>query len=493
MNVFIIEDEYWALLELQTLLISYQLHHNIYFFDNGEDALDKLSEITPDLVITDITMPGIDGLQLVEQIKQFDHRIECVLLTVHDTFEYAKKGIQLGVAEYILKPIKKKALFNTIDQMLEKIRQNKQLEAEKQHWSISKLLFQSIKQNNNNVESFDNQPFLFVYILLGNWKAPVSQINDMETEEINDLFRADKQCWFLSIDEQRKVLLIPSENNLYMETTAINELYQYVKRFGQVHICTCIKSDQTSLHEVYQAVEKRMNKEKLFGESTFLNHYHQQHEKDIQSLWDTVRIMERKLRTYQFALIPEQIKKLIDKIQQKKIPQKQLFRFLADMYYAIIYKLQQSTSNVVNIDNIDEYFDQLDALVFYDQLENWLVDLMNHISRELSHKEIAPKHLIPKVKEWVEEAYSNNITFQQFAEEHHVSLSYLSREFKEQTNMTFSEYLTNVRIKKAKELFDSGVKKTVEVGALVGYNDPKHFRSVFKKITGKTPKSYREQ
>src|SRR5690606_12156603 len=150
-------------------------------------------------------------------------------------------------------------------------------------------------------------------------------------------------------------------------------------------------------------------------------------------------------------------------------------------------------SQVIKIENMEDYFDELKSLVTFKELEEWLLELVYKIIEAAdSDKQVAPKHLIPQVKQWIEEAYQRPITFQQFADEHHVSLSYLSREFKEQTGMTFSEYLTRIRIHKAKELFINGLERTVEVGELVGYHDMKHFRTVFKRETGLTPASFKE-
>ncbi|WP_163539905.1 response regulator [Gracilibacillus sp. YIM 98692] len=494
MNIFVVEDEYWALLELRTLLKKYETNHNMFYFENGEEALDQLAETIPDLVITDITMPGTDGLELVEKLKSHDNKIECIFLTVHDTFDYAKKGIQLGVVDYILKPIKKDALFETIDQTLVSIHNRKKEETLKQQWSINRLLFQSMEQNNYDATSFDNQPLLMIYVLFGNWKAKNPLHVEVEVEKISEVMGKEKKFWFLSIDECRKILLIENDNDKNISRISIQKLFHYFNHLGQVHLCVHLKGNKMTLNESYQEAEKKMDNHKLFGEPTLLNQQNRCAEmidKDITFLWDTVRVMESKLSDHQFASIPKQIDHLINQIRQARLPQKQLYRFLVDMYYAVIYKLQQSTSSIIKIEDIDDNIDQLETFITYDQLENWLTVLLSNISSSISHENIAPKHLIPKVKEWIQESYSDNITFQQFADEHHVSLSYLSREFKEQTNMTFSEYLTHIRIKKAKGLFEKGMEKTVEVGRLVGYHDPKHFRTVFKRVTGITPKEYK--
>ncbi len=260
MNVFIVEDEYWALLELQTLLKKYESNHYVYYYENGEDALIDLEEKQPDLVITDITMPGMDGLELVEKVKAFDKKIECILLTVHDTFEYAKKGIQLGVTDYILKPIKKLALYETFDAQIQIIGERKLEETEKQHWSINKLLFQSVNKNNYDMERFNNQSYLFIYILIENWKAPISKEYRFDINKVEGLLTNGEKCWFLSVDEHRKILLIANPDQKYLMDYPIKEIYQVLSGVGQVHVCSQLKDVNVPLNKCFYETEQLMDK-----------------------------------------------------------------------------------------------------------------------------------------------------------------------------------------------------------------------------------------
>lgn len=91
---------------------------------------------------------------------------------------------------------------------------------------------------------------------------------------------------------------------------------------------------------------------------------------------------------------------------------------------------------------------------------------------------------------WIHANYQGELSLQQFASEHHVSLGHLSRLFKSQTGYTFSDYVIGYRIGKAKELLADGTSRPSEVGELVGYEDSKHFSHLFKRITGETPTAY---
>ncbi|MCJ7843197.1 response regulator [Lederbergia sp. NSJ-179] len=493
MIFFIVEDEYWALLELKTLLKKYQNEHTIYFYDNGEDACEEVPIYKPDLIVTDITMPGMDGLKLVQKVKGMDPKIKCILLTVHDTFDYAKKGIQLGVVDYLLKPIKKEALYKVMDHTIDDIKKNKQDMAEKEVWAINHLLLQPLRKSNHDLETFERQPLFLVYLLFGNWNAPVSGDHlNMDVTEFKREVGISLETWLLPLDQQRKLVLIAGENDQYFIDFVLSSLFRYFKGKEQVHISYIKKNEDHRLSEAYHQVHQLLDKYKRFGESSIIIN-DQENQKDISMFWTTVRVIERQIQQGELASINLQIKILIKQIKERRISQRQLFRFLSDMYYALIYKLQQTTNSIIQMNGIEETFAKLDCFVTFEELEDWMGELITRIAEAFSSGGIAPKHLIPKVRDWIEKSFADNITFQQFADEHHVSVSYLSREFKQQTKMTFSEYLMNYRIRKAQELFENGVERTVDVGSLVGYHDPKHFRMVFKRITGMTPREYKKR
>lgn len=488
LNIFVVEDEYWALEELKSILSKYESKHKFYFYENGEDAWLDLSIHHPRLVITDITMAVMDGLELIENVKKFDPSIKCILLTVHDTFEYARQSIKLGVVDYLLKPIKKQDLYSILDKTVEKIDEEKRAEAEKQLWSISQLIVNQLAVNTRDQELFDKKAFYMIGI---SFSSCSETFGNRECEF--QLFLQKKglvdESWLLSLEDQRKLLLIPYEIG---NASFLEELYQWFKMIGQVHVGVVIKDETYSLIEAYQRLDHLMEEKMLFGESTFIQENEEYKAIDVGELWTSVRVIERQIRQGEFSSVSQQLDLIIEQIKQIKMRQKDLEQFLVNMYYAVLYKLQQNLKQVIRIDGINEKLKEIANIETYQQLRDWLAILMQLFMKAANMESIAPKHLIPKVKEWISEYYAENITFQEFADNHHVSLSYLSREFKEQTNMTFIDYLTNHRINKAKELFENGIDKTVEVGKMIGYNDPKHFRTVFKKITGLTPKEFRK-
>ena len=132
----------------------------------------------------------------------------------------------------------------------------------------------------------------------------------------------------------------------------------------------------------------------------------------------------------------------------------------------------------------------LNEVTSYESVAEWLTAAVFGIAGERESKEQKPKELVPVLMNWIHASYQGELSLQQFASEHHVSLGHLSRLFKSQTGYTFSDYVIGYRIGKAKELLADGTSRPSEVGELVGYEDMKHFCYLFKRTTGETPTAY---
>jgi two-component system, response regulator YesN len=150
MRVLIAEDEDFERTAIKFLI-------NKYYSDrlqvvgeaaNGQQAIDKAAELKPDIVLMDINMPVVDGLKAGEQIKQFNKNIEIVILTAYNYFEYAKKGIQIGVHDYLLKPYSNEEFIGSMDKLIERVKERKNLKL-----SVEDITEQgSESSSHNNVE-----------------------------------------------------------------------------------------------------------------------------------------------------------------------------------------------------------------------------------------------------------------------------------------------------------------------------------------------------
>lgn len=489
--IFVVEDEHWALKEMVELLKIYEHQHRIFAFENGMDALAKMEEVIPDLLITDITMPGMTGLELIDSSLNIDPSVKSIILSVHDEFEYARKGIALGVLDYLLKPVKLNSLYEAIDRSLEKIKSEKAELQQHHQWSINQLLFSSTP-NHSSMNEYEKRPFAVTYLLLENWRASRGwNTLNVDNQTIKEYFQdhMKSEVTILTIDSQRKLLLTPYHSSSKAQLRSMMMgFYQFMNNYGMIHVSFGLKETNMSLRKAFDDVHKRLEKNILFGQSSFVDQDLTNEDRDMTEIWMKIRILEVSIRNGDLHKVQKQVSEIINEMADKRITLKQLSLLITNMYYAIIYKLTNQ-SFIVEQSNVN--LDLLSEISSYKELEEWLVEMLSKLRDHHTSRELSPKNLIPKVIDWIKHSYKDNITFQQFADDHHVSLSYLSREFKEQIGITFSEYLMEFRVDKAIKYFEEGLERPSEVGFLVGYQDPKHFRTVFKKVTGMTPREFK--
>lgn len=482
MRIFIVEDEYWALEELKQLLKAYRKTHDIHFYENGKAAYSDVIVLKPDLIVTDITMPELNGLELVEKVKEFDRTIECILLTVHDTFDYAKKGIQLGVRDYLLKPIKKESLYQILDEAIKRQIERSAIRKNEEIMILSQMFINQEETSHAINHVMEEQQLYLLYVLFERSEYPISLETFLKDTDLEVL-------WTLPLNDQNYLIIIPYGLSV---TEKILKLYNHLINQVQVHFCFEIKRHNDGLLDTYNKVKTRLEKYKLFGMSSYIEpNFSQDKEKDFTVVWESVRIIEKRINEGTLGLIRMEIDQLVDTIKKMRLTEIELQRVLLDVHYALTYNLHLDVDNSKL--NNDRSTIRLNRISSFTELRQGIFDIIDNFTSIMNNDDIQPKHLIPSVQKWIETSYYEQITFKEFADQHHVSLSYLSREFKDQTGNTFSDYLTKVRIDKSCQLLDKNTHSTKEVGELVGYRDPKHFRDVFKKVTGLSIREYKNQ
>ncbi|MDG5788492.1 response regulator [Evansella sp. AB-P1] len=497
MNIFLVEDEPWALAELVALFKRYEPKHTIYSFENGDDAYAELKNVRPHLAISDITMPGMDGLEFINKVMELDPSIKCIILSVHDQFEYAQQGLKMGVCDYLLKPIKKEQLYKTIDSVIASIESETIKREEEEMLSITKLLYTTSEEENEHY--LFSKPYYLVSLIIENWKGKTSwQDTNISKEEMKSYLAMNGnekgEIFCLDYDGQCRILLIPilDKSNQSTIEKHIKRIFEHLKNKVTVHVSYLKKNEYESIATVFDLVNKKLVDHMRFGQSTYIPPETVKDELDLTNIWVKIRVIETLILKGELLKIKGIIYSITSQLKLKSITMLQLKLLINNIHYALKYRLKENLGSNTDIESIQVNLDTLDTFSTFEELADWLEEIILRIAEHFTPTLIEPKNLIPKVIQWIHSNYQQNPLFQDFANEHHVSLSYLSREFKTQTGCTFSEYIMRYRIEKAKEFFSEGLKRTSEVSSLVGYDDPKHFSSVFKRIEGISPKDFKK-
>jgi two-component system response regulator YesN len=499
MNIFVVEDEHWALAEMVELFKSYEPEHHIFAFENGDDVLTVLDKIRPHLVLTDINMPGIDGLELIEQLNRIDPKIVSMIVSVHDQFEYARVGMKFGVVDYLLKPVKRDVLFKAVDKAILHIEKESKRREEWMNGSITQMLLAEDTLDYDVLHSVNGRAYCMVLLVLDKgvavkgWKDTPICWNELK-QQLAYPSAQEGEVYCVDLDCRQKVILIPLSDPAHRGDAKekLSLLHEQLRRLPiSIHIGFAFKSAEHTLFQVCSELKQQMDEQIKFGISTFLPPELKKQDAELGSVWEKARVMELQFKKGDILKGQAALQLILEELRLKQVTRRQLQLFIHDLLFSLKYNVMASKMGMVSIhDDLQEDVRLLNRLTSYGELFDWLSESIIHIYCEKEIKDFNPKGLVPVLLQLIHNHFQGSISLQQFAADHHISLGYLSRIFKSQTGHTFSEYITNYRIGKAKELLTRGVERLQEISSLVGYEDPRHFSALFKKIVGETPITY---
>lgn len=502
---------------------------------DGELAYPMIKKIKPDIVITDIKMPFMDGLELASIIKKELPDTKIIILSGYNEFDYAKKAISIGVTDYQLKPISSEKLLETIkrvgDLVREEQEQKKLLEEykkenrENMEQSKAKLFYAMVENTLSTAEilewgnwlGMDMTASYYTVILLkimSSSEENTYQESLVECEEKVEQFLQKQECiyyfkrwgegWFLLVRSE-------DEEEFSQLIRGLREFMRGVipeKEKDNLHYFGGIGNTVQRLRDVRQSFisANRVFTARFFTE---LNQViteenlrkDQEAEKENEDLKDiNISNMDRKLLE-DFLKVGDvdEAGLFLDTYFEKigiKNHSSLIFRqyLMVDMFFCVskfLEKLGGSSQEIVNkfgdVEEIKARVHSSSQMCQYmKELFTEAIKLRDSLSQDKYSR------LLEEAKQYVKQNYANNeISLNMVASHVGISPSYFSTIFRQETGHSFTEYLTEMRMEKARELLRCTNKKTAEISFDVGYKDSHYFSYIFKKTQGVTPKEYR--
>jgi two-component system, response regulator YesN len=482
---------------------------------NGRKAVEIADNIEPDLMMMDIKMPGIDGIEAVRMIKQQHPNMKFIMVSAFDTFEYAKQVMQQGVKEYLLKPSRKEDVVAAIQRVCAEIAEEKRKEQE----NIE------LKEQVHRLQELVEREWLSVFMLeefsedhLEEW----GQLLGLEIQSgffllfqfPNDEKKQEWQQWLkTTIAKKARMSYIIGKMMegqvpvlLFSETKQdLNELKIYAQKFARVMI------------QLFQ--QKYIGKELYVGIGTPACEIYKLRDSYYEALVAVEYYASR--RTVKSGFIPKHSQLIetnnVDMVEREK----QLLEIVrqGDMKL-VIERFQRYFQEVVVSKNaqlpavvkvMEELFILLERMLHelgmtyershlfhlcqtMDELKGAAIKQLTHIVQHVqAWRNSQANGKLSKAKEYIATYYHRPLTLEEVAEYVELSPYYFSKLFKDRFGVTFIDYLTEIRIEKAKQEMLDQSKSLKEICFLVGYNDPNYFSRVFKKQTGLSPTEYRKK
>jgi len=498
--------------------------------ENGQEAIELMKHSQPDLVITDICMPYMDGLELASYIQQNIPDTKVVILSGHDEFEYARHALAYNVKEYILKPITSLELKD----VLKRVRKDLEEEAGKKarlgkmqleyHKNIpvirERFLRRVIEERYQGRDIYDKMKELnlsmqgdyYTVILVHIEDAQEFSLMCPDSEEdlmhfivtniTNEIMEEVHAGIAVSLTEHRIALLFASESEEQLKQqvdTTCRKLLKSLWDVVKIKVSFSVGMTVNSPHAWWSSYRnaKEASEYRFFaGKNDFiyggdLKKYVPVNEPVSVEEWSNRLALQIKLN--QKDELMHAVAELFLELKRKCNIRKEIILYVQNIFLSIIIELREG-----DLDREPGYLDERSSLGklvdsrYFSELEydfrSMCTELMNKIS---GNKDGESRKLIILAMDYIEKNYADpNISLNMICSYLGVSISYFSNNFKNYTGETFVEALTRIRIDKAKKMMDVTDLKTYEIADRVGYNDAHYFSMIFKKITGMKPSEY---
>lgn len=517
-KVLFADDEYWTREKLRTMICWEE--YGLEFLEpavDGEDALMKIGQFHPDIFITDINMPFLSGVELLEKVQKKYPKLVTFVISGYDDFSYVKDSFMSGSINYLIKPVSKIDLVKAIVKALEKISEyeTEQIELLKSASVLQDREFSQLIQRKgawsaagicaDHAVTFAGMRL--VLIKIHNFQEIVKKDSFagnngiyLIKNEIRKIFDEEDAVVFNNIYRHNEYLVLTKKT----EDVLINLAEKIRVKFSAAyHSCMtiCITSQSYAMEsmpmaylEAISLLMTRIYKEKDQiivsrdkEKGGWIQHFTPELEKQLKSALALGKMQNVKRVVFENTGLRACEKEAWTYLEVKQTI-KQIFDVIAG------YALQQGKSRAADIDGlfdvIDQTVDSLNCHTLFDWMEDaiaYLVPLKEEIVTE------SMKQTVHLVAEWIDQHYAEELSLTALAEMYYVESSYLSKVFRQEMGETLILYITHKRIQKALEYMADDTMRLSEVAFVVGYDDYTYFSRVFKKIMGMSPREYRAQ
>ncbi|TWT05467.1 response regulator transcription factor [Planococcus sp. CPCC 101016] len=465
---------------------------------NGKEAMQLIAEFSPHIVITDIVMPIMDGIDLVREGKKAFPDIEFIVLSSFEDFNYVRSTFQNGVADYILKPKLNGAdLLRILNQIISRIPDLQHCAAAaKPERSTEEILESMILGYDFSLEkaalanAFPNSQFALVSVHGKNLdpnqlktmlkrsilqEMPVFALNSSDTETILLLNFIPRQLDGIKRTIEHQAMETPDTTWVMYEPFDVIDDLKRVHDDGRSQIKKYLFYLPESPLFFYDGLPEENEKQASFD----LNHF--------------IEMFKDRLFKAAFTYLENHVDYLAGRYNNDSFEFKS---FLGNIVFNVIVLLDSMKYDTQDIEQKKyTYFSTINEAKHVnealDQFNGFLEEVRNVML--IGDKANDQSNNFDKILAYIEQHYTEPLRLSEIASHFHFNASYLSSYFSTHHKEGFSEYLNRVRIKKSMELLENSTVSISNISGMVGYSEHSYFCKVFKRITGMSPGSYRKE
>ncbi|MDF2988263.1 MAG: response regulator [Eubacterium sp.] len=498
---------------------------------DGVEALSMLEQHSPDVVITDIRMPNMDGKELVRVITEKFPTVRKIVLSGFDDFGYVRDTMKNGAVDYLLKPVDDEKLIQLLKHLSEAIDTEKRDKEERIDQNIKlneslpilkdRFLETFITGNNPNITTeellakFDyygitidvEDRFSAIFISIDNYRQFCYQQGEEEgkikyfiVRNISEeLIREKVEC-FSCLTEQGLVIFIKTSCREVL-SHMVNSIFYNLNKYAQIRFSIVLSRSNDRLENLsvlYKEVCHDLMLRYYADTGTIIGNSREVSFSDWDIETEAIKVefekrLERIIESSNISEVKSAIEQIFDQLRNKNTHPGDVNQITADMFAKMRFKFNDFERAIDRLNSGGvNYLKEMQLIDTFDEIKKLSVFVYTELIKQIIIiRGKKDKKIIEIVKDYISKHYNEDITLAKITELVFVNANYFSEMFKNNTGENFIDYLTRFRIDKAKVLLKDVAIKTYEVGRLVGYDDPNYFSKVFKKVVGITPSQYR--
>lgn len=459
---------------------------------DGREAFDMIALNQPDIVITDIRMPGTDGLRLSEKIAAEYPHIRIIIISAYNDFDYARKAIRYGVREYLLKPVAEEELETALRRLCA------ELEADQSSYQVPEISPDSVEK-----KKFKGDSFLITSFFLSEIRDEVcceERISKLyqalalqaeaEQEGLELFFLREgsgEQCSFLwagkGMTERKVYLALKKARSEDME-----------ERSASVGLSGVLQGESMKEAQLLKLQSEAVTalKGKIFGGGQvwyfskvtqkeaslekYKNDLLQLYELSVQEDWEKLKLLLKEMIIYKLSGAASVLE----------------LEFLVG---ELIFALERISRRLGYLYETRVLFHDLkksDFLLRFESVEK-LASVMEELSDTVLSYRCGGKRYdaLEEIRDYVQQHFAEDLSVAHIAGKYHMNAAYLSTVFSSRNNISLSAYIEGVRMEKAKKFLRQDWGNITEAALATGYSDSNYFTKVFKKYTGMTPSQWK--
>lgn len=526
-KILIADDEYWTREQIRHI-INWE-KYNLLFMEpakDGEEVLKIMAEDCPDILITDINMPFINGVDLIRTVNKNYPNVVTVVLSGYDDFDYVRETMKHGAIDYLLKPISKVVMIDVLSGAMEKLAKKHYDEQEKKSLSVKLMESSSMMQDREfstmlNKDLIANPPYIvtelnmdvtgysLILIKIHNmssiskkYQHNINKLSYHMKKIIKDIAKNQILIVFNHTSRVNEFIVISETDNKTLKAFCNKVLIEFEKITDSAVTVVIINHNYSlqSIHEAYvQALSLLVTRP--FCKSSIVINESETTSFKLEEQFNS-KISSEQEKSLEILVKSAGNQKILDTIINKiglgrcsqnkwsYLEVRQTVRQIID----ILGRQNERTTaaQLIDMQNLSDIADKTLELLDQDALIQIIVQIVDQLS-DMAEVELndTVADTVKNATKYIDKNYSEDLSLSGLAKKFSVESSYFSRVFHQQTGVTLISYITKQRMAKAKKYIVENDISLTEIAFLVGYDDYTYFSRLFKKSVGQSPREFK--